>query len=89
LPPRFATNSTANHHTDDSLRFLQSGIEIPHKKRKLALGIEDLQKNYAPTIYHDLTSMFEVHRYPFANIRLHLAKPPIGAIRMAHNHTGL
>ncbi len=68
---------------------MQSGIEIPHKNRKLGLGIEHLHKNYAPPVYHDFTRMFEVYRYPFANIRLYLAKPPIGAIRMAHNHTGL
>jgi hypothetical protein len=69
--------------------FAQSGIEFPNKCATLCLRIEHLRKHYAPPINDYLASMFEVYRYPFANIRLHLAKPPIRPIRVPHHHAGL
>lgn len=33
---------------------------------------------------HDLSDVLEVHSHAALHIRLHLAKTPIGALRMAH-----
>jgi len=38
--------------------------------------------------YDDLARMFKIHRDPVANRRLHLTKPPIGAVGMAYQIAG-
>jgi hypothetical protein len=52
----------------------------------LALLAEHRDQLYAPPIKDNFPLMFKIHRYPVSNPRLHLPKPPVRGLRMAHQH---
>lgn len=49
-------------------------------------GVKDADQCHLPTVNHDFSSMFEIHRNPPADIRLHLPQAPVGLLRMPDQH---
>lgn len=48
--------------------------------------IKDQNQGYTITRYDHFTGFSEIHRHPATDVRLHLPQPPIGPVRMAHDH---
>lgn len=57
-----------------------------HRNELLTLRSEDKLKLHPFAIQHLLARMFEIHRDPAINRRLHLPKTPIRAGGVAHQH---
>ncbi len=56
--------------------------------RLSVINIKNRQKLNHLRINDPFSRMFEIGRDLAANIRLHLPQPPVGPLRVAHQHAG-